>query len=181
MGVSSAFVHVTAWRSMRDADHVTLNLKNSMSTAEAYLDVGKAFETTWHPGLLYEVYKLHFSSSSFLSNRKFRVTAEGELSSLRYTSGGTPRFHIGPYSVQTIYKRYSLNPRGPPSPFADDTTDRKEGYILRKLRWGLTSFEAWCERWNIKTNEDKAQAIYFSHRRRPVEAFRTMKGRNIPL
>jgi hypothetical protein len=29
--------------------------------------------------------------------------------------------------------------------------------------------ESWCERWNIKINEDKAQAIYFSRRHWPVE------------
>jgi hypothetical protein len=40
--------------------------------------------------------------------------------------------------------------------FADDTrlyaTDRKEGFIVRKLQRGLRSMEAWCERWNIKIN-----------------------------
>jgi hypothetical protein len=42
---------------------------------------------------------------------------------------------------------------------ADDTciytTDRKDGYILRKLHRGLSAIEMWCECWNIKTNEDK--------------------------
>jgi len=67
--------------------------------------------------------------------------------------------------------------------FADDTciytTDCKEGYVLTKLQRGLTSMESWCERWNLKINEDKTQAIYFSHRRRPVEAFLTLKGRQV--
>jgi hypothetical protein len=39
--------------------------------------------------------------------------------------------------------------------------------------------ESWCERWNIKINEEKTQAIYFSHRRTPVEASLTLKGRHI--
>jgi hypothetical protein len=47
--------------------------------------------------------------------------------------------------------------------FADDTclytTDRKEGYIARKFQRGLNSMAAWCEHWNIKTNEDKIRAI----------------------
>jgi hypothetical protein len=38
--------------------------------------------------------------------------------------------------------------------FADDTclyaTDRKEGYIVRKLQRGLDTLVTWCERWNIK-------------------------------
>jgi len=40
--------------------------------------------------------------------------------------------------------------------------------------------EAWCERWNIKINEDETQSIYFSYRHGPVEAHLTLKGRNIP-
>jgi hypothetical protein len=51
--------------------------------------------------------------------------------------------------------------------FADDTclyaTERKESYVLRKLQRGLNSMAEWSKRWNIKINEDKTQAIYFSH------------------
>jgi hypothetical protein len=36
-------------------------------------------------------------------------------------------------------------------------------------------------RWNIKINEEKTQAIYFSHRFRPPEAHLTVNGRNIPF
>ena len=69
--------------------------------------------------------------------------------------------------------------------FADDNciyaTDRKEGFTIRKLQRGLTAMEEWCERWNIKINEDKTQAIYFSHSNRLVESQLTLKGRNIPF
>jgi hypothetical protein len=51
--------------------------------------------------------------------------------------------------------------------FAVDTclyaTERKAGYILRKLQRSLNSMAAWCEHWDIKINEDKTWAIYFSH------------------
>jgi hypothetical protein len=40
---------------------------------------------------------------------------------------------------------------------------------------------AWCERWNIKINEDKTQAIYFSHHRRPPDFLLTLNGWNIPF
>jgi hypothetical protein len=69
--------------------------------------------------------------------------------------------------------------------FADDTclyaTERKEGYVLRKLQRGLNSMSAWCEHWNIKINEDKTRAIYFSHRRAPPDSLLTLNGRNIPF
>jgi hypothetical protein len=47
--------------------------------------------------------------------------------------------------------------------FADDTcmyaSDRKEGFVGRKILRGLSSMETWCERWNIKINKDKTQGI----------------------
>jgi ABC-type transporter MlaC component len=38
---------------------------------------------------------------------------------------------------------------------------------------------AWCERWNIKINEAKPQAIYFSTRRRTAEDLLQVIGWNI--
>jgi hypothetical protein len=40
---------------------------------------------------------------------------------------------------------------------------------------------AWCERWNIKINEDKTRAIYFAHRNRLPDSLLTLNGRNIPF
>jgi hypothetical protein len=63
---------------------------------------------------------------------------------------------------------------------ADDTciyaTDHKEGYVLRKMQQGLSAIETWCERRNIKINDDKTQAIHFSHRLRSSEAHLTLNG-----
>jgi hypothetical protein len=60
-----------------------------MSTAVLFLDIGKAVDTTWHLGLLYKLSYLKFSVilikliSSFLSQRKFGVYIEGEISAPR--------------------------------------------------------------------------------------------------
>jgi hypothetical protein len=68
--------------------------------------------------------------------------------------------------------------------FIDDTclytTERKEGYILRKFQRGLNSLVAWCEHWDIKINKDKT-AIYFSHRIRPSESLLALNGPNVPF
>jgi hypothetical protein len=39
----------------------------------------------------------------------------------------------------------------------------------------------WSKHWNIEINEDKAQAMYFSHRIRPPESLLTLNGWNIPF
>jgi hypothetical protein len=69
--------HTTTLQCMRLTDHVSLNFNNNMSTAAVFLDIEKAFDTTWHPGLLYKLSELQFSTSLvkliafFLTNRKF--------------------------------------------------------------------------------------------------------------
>jgi hypothetical protein len=69
--------------------------------------------------------------------------------------------------------------------FADDTclyaTDRNEGYVLRKIQRGLNSMATWCESWNIKNNEDKTWAIYFTHRNTLPDSLLKLNGRNIPF
>jgi hypothetical protein len=180
---------------MRLPDHVTLNFNNNnISMAAVFLDIEEAFDTTWHSGLLYKirVSKLELSTSlikpisSFLSERKFSVTVEGEISMPRDMRAGVPH---GSVLFPTLYNVY-INDAPHISGvhvalFAENTclyaTDRKEGFVVRNLQRGLSSRKTWCERWNIKINEDKTQGIYFSSRRRPPESHLTLNGRNIPF
>jgi hypothetical protein len=68
-----------------------------MSTAAVFLDIKKAFDETWHLGLLYKLSELKISTSliklinSFLSQREFRVSVEGELSSPMDIQAGVPQ------------------------------------------------------------------------------------------
>jgi retron-type reverse transcriptase len=135
-----------------------------MSTAAVFWDIKKAFDKTWHLGLLYKLSELKFSTSliklinSFLSQRKFRVSVEGELSSPRNIQAGVPQ---GTVLSPTLYSLFINDTHQTPgvylSLFTDDTcivyaTDHKEGYVLRKLQRALSTIETWCDRWNIKTN-----------------------------
>jgi hypothetical protein len=76
---------------------MTLNFNNNLSTAVVFLDVKKAFDTTWHSGLLYKLSKLKLSISLIklinpvLSQRKFRVSVKGEMSTPREILGGLPQ------------------------------------------------------------------------------------------
>jgi retron-type reverse transcriptase len=90
-------------------DHVTLNFNNKISTAAVFLNIEKAFDTTWHSGLLYKLPKLEFSTSlikligSFLSQRKFRVSVEGEMSTPRVMQAGVPQ---GSVLSPTLFNLY---------------------------------------------------------------------------
>jgi retron-type reverse transcriptase len=80
---------------MRLADHVSFNFNNKTSTV--FLDIEKAFDTTWHTGLLYKLAKMEYSVnlikliSSILSHRKFRVSVEGGFSTPRHMEAGVPQ------------------------------------------------------------------------------------------
>jgi hypothetical protein len=96
------------------------------------------------------------------------VYVEGEMSTPTEIQGEVPQgstllltlyiMHINetPQNVRRFYVAL----------FADDTclysTDRKEGYVLGKLQRGLNHIETLCESCNIKINEDKPRAVYFS-------------------
>jgi hypothetical protein len=89
--------HSTTLQCMRLTNHVTLSFNNKISTAAVFLDIEKSFDTTWHSVLLYKLSKLKFSTSlikltgSFLSQRKFRVSVEGEMSTPRAMKAGVPQ------------------------------------------------------------------------------------------
>jgi retron-type reverse transcriptase len=182
--------HSTTFQCVRLTDHITLNFNNNMSTAVVFMDIEKAFDTTWHTGLLYKLAKLKFPvyliklMNSYLINRKFRVSMEGEMSTPRIMQAGVPQ---GSVLAPILYNLYINDiPRTPGvhlALFADDTciyaTDRNERYVKRKLQRGLSAIEKWCEHWNIKINEDKTRAVYFSKRIRRNEMCITLKGQNI--
>jgi hypothetical protein len=81
---------------------------HKMSTAAVFLDIEKAFDTTWHTGLLYKLAKMEFSVnliqliSSFLSYRKFTVSVEGELSTPRYMEAGVPQGSVLPLTLYNL-------------------------------------------------------------------------------
>jgi hypothetical protein len=130
--------HSTTLQCMRLTDHVTLNLNNNMSTAAVFLDVEKAFDTTWHSGLLYKLSKLECSTSliklisSFLSQRKFIVSVEREMSTPREMRAGLPQSSVLSPTLYNMYIRVNYAPQAPDvylALFADDSclyaTDRK--------------------------------------------------------
>jgi hypothetical protein len=108
------------------------------------------------------------------------------MSTPRYMQAGVPQGSVLSPTLYNLYFNDTLQAPGVNlALLADDTciyaTDRKEGYVLRKIQRGLDSMAAWCKCWNIKINEDKTQAIYFTRRNRPPDSLLKLNGRNIPF
>jgi hypothetical protein len=123
---------------------------------------------------------------SFLSERKFRVSVEGEMSMPRAMQAGVPQGSVLSPNLFNMYINDAPQTHGVHlALYAEDTclyaTDRKEDFVVGKLQRGPSSMETWCEFLNIKINKDKTQGIYFCYRRRPPESYLTVNGRNIPF
>jgi hypothetical protein len=114
---------------------VTLNFNNNLSTVAVFLDTEKALHTTLYHDLLYELSEFLFSLtlikliSSFISNRKFRVMAEGELPKPQDIQGEVPQ---GSVLSPTLYNLFIHDtPQAPGvylALFADDI------YIYNRLQ-----------------------------------------------
>jgi hypothetical protein len=101
--------HNTTLQCMRLTNHVNLNFNKNMYTAAVFLDIEKAFDTTWHFGSLYKLSALQFSTSlikpiaSFLSQRKFRVSEKGEMSTTRDIQAGVPQGYVLSPTLYSLY------------------------------------------------------------------------------
>jgi hypothetical protein len=100
---------------MRLTDQVSLNFNNNISTAAVFLDIEKAFDTIWQPGLIHMLSGLQFPISliklivSFLTNRKFKVSVDGELSSPRKVAAGVPQVSVLVPVLYSLYEGWNFN------------------------------------------------------------------------
>jgi hypothetical protein len=73
------------------------------------LNIDKAFDTTWHSGLPYKFSELKYSTRiielivSFLTDRRFKVLVEGEISTSRKIAAGVPQ---GSVLAPILYNLY---------------------------------------------------------------------------
>jgi hypothetical protein len=119
--------------------------------------------------------ELGFSTSlitlivSFFTDRKLEVFIEGEFSTPRKIAAGV---HKGSVLAPVLYRLYINDTDAALGTqlalFADDAfiyvTEKHERCVLCRLQHGLTTGNSWFARWNIKINDGKTRAIYFSRR-----------------
>jgi len=112
-------------------DQLTTNSNNNLRTAAVFLDVEKAFDRVWHPGLLYKLHILGTPISllniinSFLSERNFSVRINNSISNSRSVQSGVPQSSCLSLTLYLTFKLYTndvpLNQNTRLYLFVDDT------------------------------------------------------------
>lgn len=82
---------------IRFIDCINTAFNNRQSAGALFFDIEMAFDRVWHDGLLYKMIGYHFPTylikitSSFLSNRQFRVKIDNTKSAFKPIPFGVPR------------------------------------------------------------------------------------------
>ena len=173
----------TTLQLLRITNYIQSGFANFEHTAAVFLDVEKAYDTIWTPGLIYKLIQLGFPDAyihllaSYLSKRRFRVKIEGALSTLRSVSAGVPQ---GSVLAPTLYNLYvsdlPSHDQSQVAQYADDTALFYKHYNISSctntISEHLQKITQWCSKWRIKINEEKTQYIVFSKRRPVIPAIR---------
>ena len=75
--------------STRLMEYVKSGFERNMTTIAVFLDISKAYDSTWHTGLIYKLVTMNVPGElirvidSFLAQRSFRVNMDGAFSGWR--------------------------------------------------------------------------------------------------
>ena len=168
--------------------YVSQRLTNTINNREearvVCLDISKAFDRVWHPGLLEKLSALGFSGkllawlADYLSNRSMKVILNGKSSSLKWINAGVPQGSIlGPLLFIIFIDDISQRLTNTSILYADDVTlmtfiesreDRQAA--AASLNKDLLEIETWACTWNVLFGAAKCQSITVSNRRDSLDS-----------
>lgn len=167
---------------------IETNLSNRKSTGMLLMDVEKAYDRVWHDAMIFKLISIntpHYITKfiySYLQNRSFHVDLQGTASATHQMQFGLPQ---GAALSPILYNIYThdmpLLDNCKIALFADDTAILSESRlakpIVKNLEKASKKVHKYCQKWKIKLNESKTQAIFFTRRRTrqiPENNFRFM-------
>ena len=152
-------------------------LDNKTQTDAILLDFAKAFDKVPHKRLLSKLSSYGITSNthnwitSFLSNRKQRVSVNGALSDITYVTSGVPQGSVlGPLLFLLYINDINENIQSSIRLFADDSI------IYRKinsnidhqiLQTDLIQLEKWSDKWQMQFNISKCVHLPITNKTKP--------------
>jgi hypothetical protein len=135
-------------------------------TRAAFLDLSKAFDKTWHEGLLYKLKNLGIAGSlldllkNYLSDRYQRVVLNGQESEWMNISAGVPQGSVlGPLLFLVYINDLTENISSNIKLFADDASlftriNNNVNASHERLMSDLEKITEWAHQWKMKFNPD---------------------------
>jgi len=167
--------HSTTLQLVNVLDDIVISKNRGMKTAAVLLDIQKAFDKVWHPGLIFKMIALGLPTQlinilkSFLSNRTFKIKIENKLSNNKPIEAGVPQGScLSPQLFALYINDLPLHPNSKVALFADDTllyaTANSNLKAVSKLQRQINKIEPWFAQWRISLNPSKTNAILFSNK-----------------
>lgn len=161
---------------------VKIGFNNNKETHCIFLDLKKAYDLVWIPGLLFKLSKARINGpillwlKNFLVDRQVRVVLDDTSSNVKYVSVGVPQGAVlSPllFTVMTSdfpFARSQQNQLGVVlRMFADDialhVTHSNRGKAKASLDTALERVSKWCKTWKFQVSGSKSFLISFSRRR----------------
>lgn len=153
---------------------VSETLENKQYCSGAFLDVQQAFDSVWHPGLLFKLKKaipeFYPLLASYLHDRQFIIRQGTHHSPLCPIRAGVNQGSVlGPVLYTLFTADLPVSPHTFTATYADDTAilaiHADPAVASHALQASLQSLERWCRTWHIKINAEKSRHITFSMRR----------------
>lgn len=146
------------------------------SSGMIMLDVEKAYDSVWQEAILHKMLAASFGMPllkillSFLKHRSFQVHVNGSLSENKRIPFGVPQGSVlSPVLYNIFVSDVVMVNDGEYYLFADDTgfvaSDENPSEVICKLQHAQDSLESYYQRWKIKVNPLKTQAIFFTWKR----------------
>ena len=153
---------------IRLQDDAQRALKHRDTVRAIFLDLSKAFDTVWIPGLLHKIRKLKIPKNiylfinNFLNNRRIIIEVNGTRSQEYNLYGGTPQGSV----ISPLLFLIMINDFPQPkenkmkfSLFADDSAiwiyGKSYKIMTRKLQSYLNEIIDWCDKWGFCLNAKK--------------------------
>lgn len=155
---------------------IATNLNSRKPTIACALDIEKAFDTIWHEGLVFKMKEANFSPHicliiyNYLKGRSFVVKANSTMSKAFTITAGVPQGGVLSAPLFNIYVADLPQPAHHQNQiqrlqYADDTLLYVSTFNLfdgqERINRYLTELQSYYEKWKMKLNPGKAEAIVF--------------------
>ena len=164
------------------AQEVEDAFQNKNVLLATWIDLQKAFDKVWTDGLLVKVQRCGIGGnmykwiSSFLNNRRARVSVDGKQSRKFLLRHGVPQGGVISPTLFLIFidDLVSKLPRGVKIVlYADDLvmwcTEEYAGTARYRMQQAADVLTAWTEEWNVSINKEKSSTTLFTLTQQKVE------------